>query len=656
MSTDLLGPFARVGGDLFCHTFADLDGGSTAPDGRALFPQFVDFVMSDLLESQLARAATLEEKIDALNTLARELRKKDAERALSLSQQAYDLASASERGYPKGVADSLYNLAGCHYSIGNMELALSRALDALAAYKNLEEIQNQAATLGLLGRLYVDLGDYPTALDYHLQRLAMAEQAGDALGQAGASLNMGVLYSDVGNSAQAIVFYEQALTLYRRAGHVEGEARTLNSCCVDYTCLGNYARALEDGFKSLQLFEKSGDEYGQGVALSSVGEAFAASGELDKALESFFRALDLLKRRSSDLKSIEALSTLQNIGETYLRKRQLDLALKFLQQTATLAAEASLKRIEFQCHRLIAQACELEGDAWKALEHYKQFHAIKEMVFNQESDRKLKSLEVLHRTRQAQAEAERQKQLREQDRRYFENLAQMKDDFISAASHDLKNPLSCILMATELLQRRKIDNTEEQECLDLIKRNASRMRHLIGDILDLAKLETGRALNLETIAAMQFLRDVIWEHEPAARSKTIHLNFCPDASGVFLRCDPAQIHRALDNLISNAIKYTSKGGCVNLVAEQTDALLTIKVIDNGVGIPPEAIPHLFERFYRVQRDDVQVEGTGLGLAIAKSIVEQHGSTLWVESEPGKGSVFGFSLPLVPPPASPMTSA
>lgn len=151
-----------------------------------------------------------------------------------------------------------------------------------------------------------------------------------------------------------------------------------------------------------------------------------------------------------------------------------------------------------------------------------------------------------------------------------------------------------------------------------------RMIYLIADILDLAKLETGRALVIEPIKIAPLLRMLVQDHRLAADQKQLTLDLQVELGDLAIECDAAQLRRALDNLISNAIKYTPIGGRVTLIARYTPADMIIKVIDTGSGSTHD-LPHLFERFYRIHdADHLEIEGTGLGLAIVKAIVEQHG--------------------------------
>lgn len=240
--------------------------------------------------------------------------------------------------------------------------------------------------------------------------------------------------------------------------------------------------------------------------------------------------------------------------------------------------------------------------------------------------------------------------LREQDRAYFEKLLQIRDEVLRATSHDLKSPLGNIMISAYLLDEHlREDDEQGKRLLQSIQTGADRMLGLITDLLDIAAIETGLAIKKQPVSLYEFTKNSLDAFVPQAQSKSINLNLdCLD-DDLTVVLDPRQMGRVLQNLLSNAIKYTPEGGNVELKAGYEDNTVVIRIIDNGFGIPPDDVPRLFEKFYRVNTDKHQTqEGTGLGLSIAKSIVEQHGGDIRVESELNQGSTFTITLPLEQP--------
>jgi PAS domain S-box-containing protein len=228
-------------------------------------------------------------------------------------------------------------------------------------------------------------------------------------------------------------------------------------------------------------------------------------------------------------------------------------------------------------------------------------------------------------------------------------LDRMKTEFVSQVSHELRTPLTAIKGFTELLLDEDAGevNGEQKEYLGIVKSNVDRLVALINDLLDISRIESGRIrLKLEPIDLAEIIRSVSTTMRPLIEGKdqTLALEVEPDLPPA--RGDHDRVVQVLTNLISNAYKYTPAGGALRVEAGRRDGLLHVAVTDNGIGIPAEDVPKLFTRFFRVDSSLTrEIGGTGLGLSIVKSIVELHGGTISVDSEPGKGSTFDFALPI-----------
>ena len=176
-----------------------------------------------------------------------------------------------------------------------------------------------------------------------------------------------------------------------------------------------------------------------------------------------------------------------------------------------------------------------------------------------------------------------------------------------------------------------------------IRESGEKIYALVCNFLDLSRIEAGRfAVDPHPVDLRPLLVEALEHHGATARRKGITLSF-EAAPTVFATADTIQLGRAITNLLSNAIKYTSAGGRITIVADRQDGWVALAFRDTGRGIPPEEIPHLFEKYRRV-REAERSEGTGLGLFITKTIVEAHGGAMRVESTPGVGSTFTILLP------------
>ncbi len=224
-------------------------------------------------------------------------------------------------------------------------------------------------------------------------------------------------------------------------------------------------------------------------------------------------------------------------------------------------------------------------------------------------------------------------------------LARVKSDFVSNASHELKTPLTNILGYLEAMEDAVKEGAPvDPSFLSIACANAIRMDRLIEDLLELSRAESGQApLEIEEIPLAAFLERVAALHRPAVERAgkilTVH------GEDVTLRADIRKLTLAVSNLVDNAIKYGKEGGRITLSGRMSEGGSFLEVADDGPGIPPEHLPRIFERFYRVdQGRSRDLGGTGLGLSIAKHIVESHGGAIRVESRLGVGTRFSLRIP------------
>jgi signal transduction histidine kinase/DNA-binding response OmpR family regulator len=230
---------------------------------------------------------------------------------------------------------------------------------------------------------------------------------------------------------------------------------------------------------------------------------------------------------------------------------------------------------------------------------------------------------------------------------HFKALERVKDEFIATASHDLKNPITTIGGFSQLLQVAGPLNEQQQDFAERIHIAAENMRELVENMLDLARIDAGLELKQELLDMNQLLAEIADEFEPQATAKHQTLTLNASNCAIEICGDRFQLKQALRNLVGNAIKYTPANGTVDLSLGIEHYTLLVCIRDSGYGIPPEHLPHIFDRFYRVHEGALKdIKGNGLGLAIVKSAIEAHGGRVCVESAWGKGSCFTFTLPLV----------
>jgi signal transduction histidine kinase len=232
-------------------------------------------------------------------------------------------------------------------------------------------------------------------------------------------------------------------------------------------------------------------------------------------------------------------------------------------------------------------------------------------------------------------------------RKAAEELARAREQVLAVVAHDLRNPLSTILGAASLLEDQRQDPRETREVLGLVRRAVDRMNRLIGDLLDITRLEAGRlVLEQEPVAVRDLLSQTRESWETTAASRELSLQIDPAPEGLAVFADRSRILQVLDNLVGNAVKFSEAGGRITVRATRSEASSTevrFSVSDTGPGIPPEVVKELFQRFWQANAADRR--GIGLGLAICKGIVDAHGGHIWCESQVGHGARFTFTLPV-----------
>jgi signal transduction histidine kinase len=225
----------------------------------------------------------------------------------------------------------------------------------------------------------------------------------------------------------------------------------------------------------------------------------------------------------------------------------------------------------------------------------------------------------------------------------------LREEVLSTAAHNLKNPVHAVQMICEGL----LDGTLGEMPSDLkeyiceIQKEVNTMSQLVLDFLEVVRVEAGGLeLNRGAVDIRRLIEEGVESCKATAQGKGVALERCLPSSLPMIQADPERIRQVLDNLLSNAVKYTGKGGRVAVRAEARDGRVEVAVEDTGQGIPSGELSKVFDTFARVSsRPTAGESSTGLGLAVVRRLIELHGGSVWVQSEEGKGSTFGFRIPV-----------
>ncbi len=232
----------------------------------------------------------------------------------------------------------------------------------------------------------------------------------------------------------------------------------------------------------------------------------------------------------------------------------------------------------------------------------------------------------------------------------LERLNSVKNDFVSMVSHELRTPLTAIKGFVHVVLNEEAGKINEQQkkFLGIVDQSSNHLNRLIGDLLDLSKIESGLiSLKLEQLDLADVVRKSVETNINQIKNKDIRLQLEIDKELPKISCDHSRLMQVYNNLISNAVKFTDLGGHITITVKEKGDFICSSVSDNGVGIPKEEHEKIFEKFYQVDSTHTRVVGgTGLGLFIVRTIVELHGGNIWLDSIPGSGSTFSFLIPKI----------
>lgn len=253
-------------------------------------------------------------------------------------------------------------------------------------------------------------------------------------------------------------------------------------------------------------------------------------------------------------------------------------------------------------------------------------------------------------TERKRAEAERERLLAaaEAARADAEAANRMKDEFLATLSHELRTPLNAIVGWSRILRSGNVDAADLDEGLAAIERNGQAQAQLIEDLLDISRITSGQLkLNVQKVDVAEVIEAALAAVAPAAQAKGVRIHKVLDSLAGPVSGDPARLQQVVWNLLSNAVKFTPKGGRVQVLLERVNSHIEISVVDTGMGIRPEFLPHVFERFRQADSSTTRrYGGLGLGLAIVKQLAEMHGGAIRAKSPgEGQGATFTVSLPI-----------
>jgi signal transduction histidine kinase len=567
----------------------------------------------------------------------------------ALEYYSKGLKIQQEIEHKQGEAYTLNNIGNVYHGMGDYAKALECHLKSLKIKEDIEDFQGQSASLNNIGIVYEKLCDYPSALEYYVKSLKIRETIGDKYGEAATLANIGNIHKMLGNYQNALDYYFKSLKMFEDVGDRQSQVISLNNIGGVYNKLEGYANALDYHFKGLKIQEEIGDKSGQGQSLNDIGSVYAKLNDYKNALNYYSKGLNILQEIGN--KEGECISLL-GIGTIYIEQKEVNKSIEYLEKALSIAEEIKSKQLIYESHNALSEGHELNGNFAKALEHHKAFYRFKEKVFNEEADKKTKSLIIQFEVEKSQREAEiyRLKNVElAQANESLRKINELKTELLSIAAHDLRNPLNAIKGLADVIRQEVNDQKSVIESSDLIYRSSQRMLHLISELLQTAAIESGKlTLNYKKVNVNDLAELVTLSNKQYANQKGQNLILLKEQNvDCTVNADEGRLREAMDNLVSNAIKYSPLQKSIWITVKRIDNVVRFEVRDEGPGLTEDDRKKLFGKFQRLSaRPTGDESSTGLGLSITKNLVEMQGGHIWAESEVGKGSVFIIEFPKI----------
>ena len=636
----------------------------------------------DSLKATLPHTTSDTQRLRTLNTLAKRGFALDARQSISFSTEAQSLAEK--------VKDSLallkahYYRAASYYLSGLVDSAMLHARWALEIAELTEDPTFLIDANNLMGTVTSQTGDYTGAMEYQLTALHQAEVHKDSSRMATAYSNIGTAYYNHLEQAKGLAYWKHAAEILI----------ALKDSVTAATVLNNLGIASEHPDSAIQYFTQANTiftryNHQNGVAHTSmnIGSRLGQKGEYDHAIPYIQKAISIFSSPENNFKP-GLISGYINMGSATGHLGRMTEAGEWYEKAINLANEINHVTYLKDTYENMADLYEEKGRPDLALQYYKKFSDLKDTIFNDSHAKELAESETKYQTAQKdqklaenELELEKQKnrqkntlliavtllltamgtiaylrnrQLRKQreadhalqmeiaEKTKLRELDNIKSNFFANISHEFRTPITLMLAPLEQLQNNTV--TKPERYFDIIRRNGERLLNLVNQLLDLSKLEK-KQMHLQASPGdlSTFVRRLAFAFESLAHNRKINYEIQIAAKQNESWFDGDKIEKIINNLVSNAFKFTSDGGDIQLSLTYEDDHASIRIKDNGQGIPPESIHRIFDRFYQVEESTKL--STGIGLALVKECVELHHGIIEAQSISGDFTEFKVSFPI-----------
>lgn len=507
------------------------------------------------------------------------------------------------------------------------------------AKKNAIKHTNNARLLDAISlqyRIQRLLGNLEKAQVIVNEQIEIAYKVNDAHQIASAYQNQGVLFHRQKLKKDAIDAFEKSMKFIissEKTYYIAMFSISYAGVLLDFKEYKKAEKHLQFGFK---IAKENNFLLPLALAYSNYGLFYENKNDEKKCVDSFKKCIKLFKEQNNTSNEITAKIML---ADTYVRYNRLDEAEQLLKQTIVFSKKNKIKYNLIGIYEALSNLLDKRENYKESLKYYKKLIQIKEEYLSNETDNKIRNLEIAKRI-----------DIINLEKNAAEKMAAVKHDFLANMSHEIRTPINSILGICYLLQQQSLNNIQE-DYVNRLKRSGENLLGIINDILDISKIESGKMdLMNDLFSLNEVINDIENMLEPKVKEKKIQFNIINHhKDDINIYGDKIRLYQVLLNIISNAIKFTNVGNVTlsimkKTVDNQTNTIV-FTISDTGIGIEKNKINKIFERYE--QADETiknNFGGTGLGLSISKKIVELMNGTIAIKSKLNKGTQFTLTIP------------
>ncbi|TCS90397.1 tetratricopeptide repeat protein [Anseongella ginsenosidimutans] len=639
-----------------------------------------DTSVTDSLLRQLELSEADSSRVNTYLALWYQYYRSDNMKALEYAGKAKQLAE--KIGYTQGQAVAAYRLGSQYNRLREFDKAKIEFNISIALAKSVNDSNALASALAGLARIHRENTAIDSATAAYLEAMAIFESSGDRNAVAMIHNDLGNLYKRQRLFGKALSHYKKALEIVRKLGFLPGISACLTNIGAVYQEQGKHDEALSFQEEALGIKREMGDKLGEARVLHELGNIHRLSEDYEKASDHFRSALELAEELSQqDLIAMARYS----LGFNEFQRGNYREAIHYGELVA--AQENKNLATMAENHEMLAGAYAALNDFEQGYGHSVLAKKYDDSLYNEQRITLSSELEAKYQNEKNQKEIaslnaareinilKLQKQrseriyliggailvfllgiviwnryrIKARTNKKLREMDQVKSRFFANISHEFRTPLTLILGPLQELQKKDFHG-DKQSLYQVMQRNSRGLLHMVDQLLDLSKIESDKmVLQAVKTDLRTFLKPVTAAYESLAQSREIRFDFKME-DDIDLYIDPEKMEKILHNILSNAFKFTGKGGSITLSAGVSDftqkqqAQVSIK--DTGIGIAPQELSRIFDRFFQAGNGSAQqYKGTGIGLALTKELVTLHHGEIDVSSVSGQGSCFTILLPM-----------